>query len=75
MTTDHPLNEVDHPHHYTQGEIECIDVLEQLAIHGHDFRILAAMKYLWRYKYKESEASLRKAKWYIERYLHTEYGP
>lgn len=60
---------VNHPAHYTQGEIECIEVLEQLAADGHDFRILNAMKYLWRYRHKGSHESLRKAIWYIERTL------
>ena len=40
---------VNSPAHYArQGQIECIEVLEQLAEDGHDFRILNAMKYLWR---------------------------
>lgn len=60
---------VNHPAHYTQGGIECIDVLEQLAADGHDFRILNAIKYLWRYRHKGGEESLRKAVWYIERVL------
>lgn len=60
---------VNHPAHYTQGGIECIDVLEQLAKDGHDFRILNAMKYLWRYRHKGGDESLRKAQWYIERVL------
>jgi len=36
LTTD----VVNHPSHYTQGRIECIEVLEQLAEGGHDFSIL-----------------------------------
>ena len=58
---------VNHPSHYTQGGIECIEVLEQLAADGHDFRILNAIKYLWRYQHKGGDESLRKAIWYIER--------
>ena len=61
---------IDHPYHYAgQGEIECIDVLEQLAANGHDFRILNAMKYLWRYRHKGGTQSLEKAIWYIERVI------
>jgi len=60
---------VDHPAHYTQGGIECIEVLEQLAADGHDFRILNAIKYLWRYRHKGGDESLRKSLWYIERLL------
>jgi len=65
LTTD----VVNHPSHYTQGGIECIEVLEQLAESGHDFRILNAIKYLWRYQHKGGDESLRKAIWYIERTL------
>lgn len=60
---------IDRPAHYTQGGIECIDILEQLAADGHDFRILNAIKYLWRYRHKGGDESLRKAVWYIERAL------
>jgi len=60
---------VNHPAHYTQGGIECIEVLEQLAADGHDFRILNAIKYLWRYRHKGGDESLRKAVWYINRVL------
>ncbi len=60
---------INHPSHYTQGGIECIEILEQLAADGHDFRILNAMKYLWRYRHKGGDESLRKAVWYINRVL------
>jgi len=61
---------INRPAHYAkQGDIECIDVLEQLAEDGHDFRILHAMKYLWRYRHKGGHESLRKAVWYINRVL------
>ena len=63
-------NLVNHPYHYAgQGKIECIEVLEQLAADGHDFRVLNAMKYLWRYRHKGGTESLRKAIWYIERMI------
>jgi len=65
----HAADTVNHPAHYTQGAIECIEVLEQLANDGHDFRILNAIKYLWRYRAKGGNESLKKAIWYIERVL------
>ena len=61
---------VNSPAHYTTGDIECIEVLEQLAEDGHDFRILNAMKYLWRYRHKGGVESLAKARWYIERVIN-----
>lgn len=56
--------------HYTQGKIECIDVLEQLAEDGEDFRILNAIKYLWRYRHKGGDEDLLKAMNYIHRKLY-----
>ena len=62
---------VNSPAHYAkQGQIECIEVLEQLAEDGHDFRILNAIKYLWRYRHKGGVESLAKARWYIERVIN-----
>jgi ribosomal protein RSM22 (predicted rRNA methylase) len=59
---------VNHPKHYAaQGEIECITVLEQLAKDGNDFRIINAIKYLWRWKHKGGVEDLKKAIWYIQR--------
>ena len=59
---------VNHPAHYA-GKIECIDVLEQLAADGHDFRALHAIRYLWRYRHKGGDESIRKAIWYLRRML------
>jgi len=68
--SEQPDDQVNHPSHYTQGGIECIEVLEQLAADGHDFRILNAIKYLWRYRHKGGDESLRKSIWYIQRVLN-----
>lgn len=63
-------NLVNHPPHYNQGEIECIDAMR--AALGHDGFVAfcrgAAMKYLWRCGHKDAPAQeLQKAAWYIER--------
>lgn len=48
---------VNHPAHYTQGKVECIDAMEQ--VFGRDaviaFAVLNTWKYLWRRKDKDSE--------------------
>jgi len=66
-----PYQIINDPSHYTQANgFGCIDVLEALADAGHDFRILHAMRYLWRYNAKGDPAiNLRKAIWYLNRYL------
>ena len=69
MLYDDPVN---HPSHYTQGGIECIDAIEA-ALTTEGFRAHCkanAIKYLWRERNKGGDESLRKAIWYIERALH-----
>ena len=55
---------VDHPQHYNQLDIECIDVVEQF-----NFNRGSAMKYIWRAGLKGDNAiqDLEKAGWYIAR--------
>jgi len=58
---------VNHPSHYTQGKIECIEVLEQLDL---PFHLSSVMKYIWRYRDKNGVEDLRKARWYLDRYIN-----
>jgi hypothetical protein len=58
---------INHPSHYTQGEYEVIDVIEDWNL---GFHLSNALKYIARANYKgEREQDLRKAIWYIEREL------
>ena len=62
---------VNHPPHYTQGGVECIDAI-RAALTGDEFRGYckgAAQKYLWRERHKGGDESLRKARWYINELL------
>ena len=59
---------VNHPAHYTAGGIECIDALAAATtgLEGVEAVCTAnAIKYLWRWKYKNGKEDLEKAKWYI----------
>lgn len=67
---------VNHPSHYTTGSIECIDALAAATtgLVGIEAVCTAnAIKYLWRWKYKNGEQDLDKAIWYINR-LKQELG-
>lgn len=61
---------VDHPSHYNQGGIECIDSMisafgkEKVA----DFCIINAFKYIWRYNHKNGQEDINKAYWYMNKY-------
>lgn len=59
---------INHPSHYNQGKIECIEAMESAfgkeAVFN--FCLLNAFKYIWRCKDKESiKQDLEKARWYI----------
>lgn len=64
-------NAVDHPSHYNQGEIECIDAMK--AAFGADelavYCKIAAFKYVWRCEHKNGVEDIRKAVWYLNKYL------
>lgn len=63
---------VNHPGHYNQGNIECIDAM--ISAFGKEavrqFCKLNAFKYLWRLGCKDDERQeVGKIKWYLEKYL------
>lgn len=62
---------VNHPNHYASGSIECIDAME--SAFGKDavsnFCLLNAFKYIWRSKKKNGAEDIKKAIWYLEKYL------
>jgi hypothetical protein len=64
-------DQVNHPPHYKQGDIECIDAI-QSALTPEEFRGYCkgnALKYIWRERHKGQDESLKKAVWYLERAL------
>ena len=65
---------VNHPAHYTAGGIEVIDFLESW---NFPFHLANAIKYICRAGRKDKNKTaedLRKAIWYIERYIKHEEG-
>lgn len=68
-TGDDPVN---HPAHYTQGGIECIDAIDAaVAFLPADEAVCVAnvIKYVWRYRCKTPVESLKKARWYLDRLI------
>ena len=62
---------VNHPSHYTQGGIECIEAIKA-SMTASEFRGYLkgnAMKYMWRYQLKNGVEDLRKAQWYLNRLI------
>ena len=64
---------VNHPSHYTQGNIECIDAIEDTTIGLNGFEGYCTgniIKYLWRWKHKNGVEDLQKASWYLNRLIN-----
>lgn len=57
---------VNHPTHYTNQEVECIEITKHL-----NFLLGNAVKYLWRFQDKNGNEDLEKAKWYLKRQINT----
>lgn len=62
---------VNHPSHYTDGAIECIEAIEaQLTAEEYRGYLKGNIaKYVWREKLKGSTESLKKARWYLDRLI------
>jgi hypothetical protein len=62
---------VNHPSHYETGKYEYIDVMiETQGIEAvKNFCICNAFKYLYRHENKNGVEDVRKAKWYLDKYL------
>lgn len=73
---EHNTDMVNHPAHYTQGGVECIDALKAATVGLTGIEAVCtanAIKYLWRWKQKGGIQDLDKAIWYIRR-LEEEIG-
>ena len=63
---------VNHPDHYTQGEIETIDVIQYLTSDLKGIKAVCignVIKYVMRCNYKNGWEDIEKAKWYLDKFL------
>ena len=68
--TDVPKDMVNHPPHYNQISVECIDAIESATDSGFEYYLQGnIIKYLWRYRYKNGLQDLKKASWYLNRLI------
>ena len=67
------FDNVNHPNHYT-GKYECIDAMRETQ--GVDavknFCICNAFKYLWRHGKKNGVEDVKKAAWYLNKFIELE---
>ena len=62
---------VNHPPHYETGQFECIDVMvEALGKEAvRSFCLCNAFKYVYRMNRKGGEEDVKKARWYLDKYI------
>ena len=62
---------VNNPSHYCTGKFECIDVMEEAlgieAVKG--FCLCNAFKYIYRNGRKNGTEDIKKARWYLNKYI------
>ncbi len=62
------VDNVNHPPHYNQGGIECIEAIKAATGSGFvKYCTGNVIKYLWRYDLKGGVEDLKKAAWYLDR--------
>jgi len=63
-------DEVNHPAHYTKGNIEVIDFIESQPGLRNNYHLASVVKYICRAPYKGVPLlDLRKARWYLDRFI------
>ena len=64
---------INHPSHYTQGGIECLDAIEaSMPDEGfQDYCKGNILKYVWRYRFKNGVEDLKKARFYLDRMIQS----
>lgn len=65
ITADTKPDNVEHPSRYTGGSIECIEAVKT-------FCICNSFKYLWRHDRKNGVEDVKKAVWYLNKFIELE---
>ena len=59
---------VNHPPHYNQSGIECLDAIQAATDEGFEYYLQGnVMKYLWRFRYKNGIEDIDKAIFYLNK--------
>ena len=67
---DHQDEMVYSPPHYNQAGIEAIDAIRAATGDGYEYHLQGtAIKYLWRYRYKNGLQDLMKCRWYLDKLI------
>lgn len=68
-----PNDSVNHPQHYTQGGIECIEAIKasMTTLEFQGYLKGNCLKYLWRWRAKGGKEDLKKARVYLDWLIKT----
>ena len=72
-----PCDMVNHPAHYTQGGIECIDAIKAAVTGLTGMEAVCTgniIRYIWRWKFKNGLEDLKKCRWYIDKLIEEVEG-
>lgn len=72
LARDMGVDVVNHPSHYTQGDVECIDAIKAATVGKNGIEAVCVanvIKYLWRYEEKNGAQDCHKARWYLYRLI------
>jgi len=58
---------VNHPDHYTSGNIECLDAIKAALGDNYKYYVQGnVLKYVWRFNHKNGLEDLKKARFYLD---------
>lgn len=58
---------VNHPEHYTSGDIECLDAIKAALGEYYKYYVQGnVLKYIWRFNHKNGLEDLKKARFYLD---------
>lgn len=58
---------VNHPEHYTSGNIECLDAIKSALGDNYKYYVQGnVLKYIWRFNHKNGLEDLKKARFYLD---------
>lgn len=72
LSSLHVPDVVNHPSHYTNGKVECIDAIESATVGKTGIEAVCVanvIKYLWRYEDKNGLEDIKKAQWYLNKLI------
>lgn len=70
------IDPVNHPEHYTQGNVECLDAIKSALGKNYKYYVQGNLiKYIWRFDHKNGLQDLLKAQFYLNDLIHNYDDP